>query len=359
MFLSRVKHLRLLSLSLVTKLMLLYSLSTIGMMTVVSVYLYPTFSHIMQKVNATSESYITVQCYEKIIVSFLLCALSAIFLGYIIARKGLNRMKAFENKMEEISGDSLHERIALKEWPKELTTLAIKFNSMLDRLQTSFNQLTQFSSDIAHELRTPLNNLRVITELALSKNTCPSEYKKMFEIKMEQYQHLSKLIENLLFLARSNHGEVNLKLEKVDARDQILNLIDYYQAVASEKNITLTCQGHANIFVDTTLFKRVISNLLSNALEHTSQNGNVTITLESAHPWVNIYIEDNGSGIAETHLNKLFDRFYRVDQARSSGSGSLGLGLAIVKSIVDLHKGKINVKSTVNLGTTVTLQLPT
>lgn len=267
-------------------------------------------------------------------------------------------MREFENKIEQITANSLDERIDLKEWPKELKSFGNKFNTMLDRIETSFIQISQFSSDIAHELRTPITNLLGITEIELSKKQCSDDNKIMLEKYMYEFQHLSKLIENLLFLARSDHGQLVLKKEIVNAREEILKIFDYYQAVADENNIELSCNGNANISVDFLLFKRAINNLISNALKYTKANGKIEINVKADDQGVNISVIDTGEGIPAEHLHRIFDRFYRVDQSRSSHSGGIGLGLAIVKSIIDLHQGKISVQSQLEIGTTVSINFP-
>lgn len=358
MFLKHVNSLRLKSLSLVTKLMLLYSLSTIGLLGSISVFLYPTYIKMMEQINGNPASHLTIECYERIIITLLFASLAAIVFGHVISKKGLNRLRELEDKMDKITAQSLDDRIQLNEWPKELRHLADRFNGMLDRIQSSFMQLSQFSSDIAHELRTPINNLRGMTEIALINEKSPHEYKTILESCMSEYHHLSKLIENLLFIARSDHGEMRLKKVLIDAHEEIIQICDYYQAVADEKQIRLSCVGHASIEVEPVLFKRAISNLISNALKYTPEHGNITINIQSMQYVVQIAIHDTGIGISPEHLLNIFDRFYRVDSSRSTHSGGVGLGLAIVKSIIDLHDSVIKVESNMNTGTAVYMQFP-
>lgn len=339
--------------------MMFYTFSTMAILAVICLFLYPTFNKIVSQLNGDQATYVTVECYTKVIIALLLSSLSAIILGNVVARNGLKRIREFEDKMENITADSLHERINLNDWPKELKTLGIRFNMMLDRIQSSFIQLSQFSSDIAHELRNPINNLRGLTEIALTKEEIPKEYRKLLESYMDEYHHLSKLIENLLFLARSDHGQIIINKKSFNAREEILKIFEYYQAIADENEIELICDGDAPLSADPILFKRVISNLLSNAIRYTERNGKITImTKPLDNQFVHISIHDNGIGIADEHIARIFDRFYRVDPSRSSRSGGLGLGLAIVKSIIDLHRGKISVESKSNLGTSVYLRLP-
>lgn len=346
------------SLSLVTKLMIFYSLSTIGILISIGLFLYPTFLKMMEQINQNHANSITIECYEKIIIILLLSTLSAIIFGHLVARKGLKRLKEFENKIEKITVHSLQTKINLNEWPKELTSLAEKFNAMLDRIQNSFLQISQFSSDIAHELRTPLNNLRGVTEIELSKAECSDHYRDLLEKQMNEYLHLSKLIENLLFIARSDNQQMILHKELIDVREEILNICDYHSALAEENNIQIICEGKAYLMVDLTLFKRAISNLIGNSLKYTPLSGQIKINIQQVNHSVNIALHDTGTGIADEHLPKIFDRFYRIDCARSSHSGGLGLGLAIVKSIMQLHEGYIEIKSQLNNGTAVYLQFP-
>ena len=355
MFLKNVKCLRFKSLSLVNRLMLLYSLSTIGLFASIGLFLYPTFTKMIAQIQGIAASNLTIECYEKIIITLLFSSLSAIVLGHIISRNGLKTLREFENTMGKITAHSLDNRIHPDDWPKELKNLADRFNSMLDRIQTSFIQLSQFSSDIAHELRTPIHNLRGMTELALVKEKLPHEYRITLESCMDEYHHLSKLIENLLFIARSDHGEIRLDKSVIHVQTEIANLCDYYLAVAEEKHITVSCTGQASIEADPVLFKRVICNLLSNALRFTPAHGKISIDIRNLPNLVQIMIHDTGPGISNEHLSRLFDRFYRVDSSRTKASGGTGLGLAIVKSIMDLHNGKINIESGSTIGTIVIL----
>lgn len=260
--------------------------------------------------------------------------------------------------MKQITAQSLDCRIQPNDWPKELRNLAHQFNEMLHRIQSSFIQLSEFSSDIAHELRTPIHNLRTMTEMALLHEQSPEAYQNILESNMHEYLHLSKLIEALLFIARSDHGALRLQKTRIDVLKEIFSILDYYQAIADEKEITFSCSGEAKAEVDKELFKRVISNLMSNALRYTPSHGIIQIKIESTENAVNLCITDTGMGIADDDLSNIFNRFYRVDKSRTTDSGGLGLGLAIVKSIMDLHQGSIKISSQLGKETSVHLQFP-
>lgn len=344
--------------SLSTKLMVLYVLSTLSILSAVCLFLYPTFLTVISQLGGAHAEDIKSLCYKNIVIALLFSSIGAIALGKIVANNGLNQLQVFADTIQKISADSLHERIHTQDWPNELKGLGIEFNLMLDRIQTSFVQLTQFSSDIAHELRNPLNNLQGITEVALAKEKLPVEYSKILESYMNEYQHLTKLVESLLFLARSDQHQLTMNKTLINTRKEILKIIDYYQIIAESKKVEVTCHGDEPLLVDVTLFKRIINNLLSNSLKYTPDEGKINFLIKSKPQWVEITIHDTGIGIDESHLSKIFNRFYRADPSRSPESGGLGLGLAIVKSIVELHQGKVNLVSKLNQGTTIQLHFP-
>jgi two-component system heavy metal sensor histidine kinase CusS len=355
---KHVKRFHWRSLSLVTKLMMLYSLSTLGLLAAISVFLYPTWIKMMERMQSTDLFFIKPECHQKLIIVLLLSSFITLFLGYWVARKGLNRMQEFAKSLEQMSAQSLHERIDPKEWPSELNLLVKEFNALLNRLHTSFVQLSQFSSDIAHELRTPLQNLMCMTEISLSQKALSEPCLQLLEKHMQEYHFLSKLIENLLFLARSDQKQLLLQKEKVAIHEEINSLFDYYQGIAEEKNIQLSCEGQAVVYADSLLLKRAFSNVLSNALKYTPENGSIQVRIQSCSSWVTVSIIDTGIGIPEEHLLKVCDRFYRVDQSRSRNSGGLGLGLALVKSIMELNQGRIFITSPDQKGTCVSLKVP-
>jgi two-component system heavy metal sensor histidine kinase CusS len=345
--------------SLTTKLVTLYVVSTLSILAAVCLFLYPTFITVISQLNVNHAMSLKTLCYKNIVIALLFSSLGAILLGKMITKNSLNRIHEFSNKIEKISSDSLHERIHIEDWPKELKPLGHEFNLMLNRIETSFSQLSQFSSDIAHELRNPLNNLQGMTEVALTKEKLPTEYSHILESYLGEYQHLSKLVENLLFLARSDQNQVIFKKQSLHVRDEILKIMSYYQLIAEENQIEVNCNGDAILSIDSILFKRVINNVLSNALKYTADHGKIHIHIRTIDKqWVEITINDTGIGIDEIHLPKIFDRFYRIDSSRSMHTGGLELGLAIVKSIMALHKGKVNIKSELNVGTSIQLYFP-
>jgi two-component system heavy metal sensor histidine kinase CusS len=260
---------------------------------------------------------------------------------------------------QRITATQLNERIGPAQWPGELVALAQAFDEMLMRLEDSFARLSQFSSDLAHELRTPINNLMGEAEVALSKNRSAEEYRQVIESGLEEYTRLSRMIDGLLFLARAESADTQIDRTSFDAREVLEAVREFYEALAKEKGIEVTCQGNSLINADPTLFRRAMSNLLSNALQYTPQGGMIFLRVEKADAQsIKVSISDTGIGISPEHLSKVFDRFYRADPARSQYSQGTGLGLSIVKSIMELHHGTVHITSEPSKGTTITLCFP-
>lgn len=279
--------------------------------------------------------------------------------GAAITLRGLRPLEEITKTAERITASQLHERIEPSHWPKELSALAAAFDGMLTRLDRSFIRLSQFSMDLAHELRSPVNNLMGETEVALSRRRTEEEYRQVLESNLEEYRKLSGMIDSLLFLARAESMQGAIERSRVDARKEIEGLLDYYDALAEERGIRLTCSGAAVLNADPILFVRAVCNLLTNAIQYTPPGGHISVSIR-ARPdrSVEISVQDNGVGIPAEHLPNVCDRFYRVDPARSRHPEGTGLGLAIVKSIMMLHGGEVSLQSEPNKGTRVALKFP-
>jgi two-component system heavy metal sensor histidine kinase CusS len=280
--------------------------------------------------------------------------------SYRIARRGLRPLAVIARTASRIRATTLDERIAVADFPAELSVLAGTFNEMLDRLEESFNRLARFSADIAHELRTPVTNLRGEAEVALGQSRSPEEYREVLASCLEECARLARLIDSLLFIARAENAETPLSPEPVDVRRELETVRAFYEASASESGITLEVVAAEGLAapLDRTLFQRAIGNLVANALAHTPAGGTVTMTARREEGALSVEVADTGCGIAAEHLPHVFDRFYRADPARAGGSGRVGLGLAIVKSIATLHRGTAAITSTAGKGTRVTLTFP-
>ncbi|WP_116808522.1 heavy metal sensor histidine kinase [Steroidobacter cummioxidans] len=298
--------------------------------------------------------------YRRNLLFVLLAGLAVSALaGYAIARRGLAPLESITRSARAISAANLDRRISSQAWPKELTALADAFDQMLERLEDSFRRLSQFSADIAHELRTPVTNFLTESQVTLSQPRSVDDYRQVLESGIEEFGSLARMIDSLLFLARADQVDGRLERVELDARKEIENVMEFHRANAEENGVTLACEGNACLQANSILFQRAISNLLSNAVRHTSATGQVTIRITTADGGAtSISVRDSGSGIAPEHLPHLFDRFYRADASRSQRTGGFGLGLALVQSIMALHGGAARVVSEVGQGTEVTLTFP-
>jgi two-component system, OmpR family, heavy metal sensor histidine kinase CusS len=294
--------------------------------------------------------------------------LAAVLIGGIVcsaaiafwaAKRALRPLQEMATATEKVQASQLHQRLGRRRWPRELTALAAGFDQMLARLEESFDRLSRFSADLAHELRTPIQNLRGAAEVALTRTRTAVEYREVIELSIEEYQRLSSMIDSLLFLARAENAETRINRVKFKIGPAIDTILDFYDAAAREREIDLSRKGDGAVYADPMLFRRAINNLVSNGLQHAPSAGQIQVLVVAGdNQRVQIAVQDNGSGIGPEHLPRIFDRFYRVDAARSSSSASTGLGLAIVKSIMELHGGSAHAESELGVGTKVTLTFP-
>jgi two-component system heavy metal sensor histidine kinase CusS len=280
--------------------------------------------------------------------------------GYLIARGGMRPIEKIAELAAHIRSSTLHERIRVPGLPAELGGLAATFNSMLDRLEQSFAHISQLSDDMAHELRTPINNLRGEIEVALSQPRSTEDYPEILASCLEECTRIGRLIQTLLFLARSDTSTEALQRERIDIAQELAKVEDYYGAAALDAGVTLRIAASPELKarLNRTLFQQAVGNLVSNAIAHTPTGGTVAIAASAAEGCLTVKVSDTGCGIAREHLPRVFDRFYRVDRTRGSSPQNIGLGLAVVKSIVTRHGGEVEIDSEPQRGTEVRLRLP-
>jgi two-component system heavy metal sensor histidine kinase CusS len=297
---------------------------------------------------------------RKLLMVVILGSVFSWIVGALVTRKGLQPLTDIANATERISASQLHERIIASGWPKELEALAGSFDRMLDRLEDSFKRLSQFSADLAHELRTPINNLRGEAGVALSQSRTPEEYRRTLESSLEEYARLTRLIDNLLFLARADGATVAINRSRFDAMQAVEIVREYYEALAEDRGVQVRCEGEGEVNADPVLFRQAVSNLLSNALNYTPRGGEILIhTGQHDGHGLEVHVSDTGPGIPQEQLPRIFERLYRADPARSQHPNGAGLGLAIVKSIMALHGGSVEVQSELGTGAKFTLVFPT
>src|SRR6266481_224219 len=256
-------------------------------------------------------------------------------IAVVVTRRGLRPLREMTESLGRIGPDQLKQRIGPTGWPRELQPLAIAFDEMLKRLDDSFTRLSQFSADLAHELRTPIANMLGEAQVALTRERTAAEYRETLESTVAECERLSRIVDNLLFVARVDAAREPTARKRFDARAAIEKIAAFYQTVADDHHVTISCSGAGQLYADPDLFERAVGNLLDNALRFTAEHGSIRVAVSRHDSDFEVAVSDNGVGIAAEHLPRVFDRFYRAESSR--GSDGAGLGLALVKSIVDLH----------------------
>lgn len=307
----------------------------------------------------TLEHYSNLKKYRLMLFAILIFGLIiSPLICLLIAKRGLAPLQNLTDAIEKIHAKNLNSPIPYDHWPAELVKLVIAFNDLMARLEKSFKQLSQFSADLAHELRTPIHNLINQLEVTLSKTRTPEEYNHVLLSSLEECIELGQLIDRLLFIARTENPTTAIEKISLDSTIEIANIYDFFEAAAEEQHVNLLTEGHAVIKADRILLQRALSNLISNALKYTPSGGEITINAYYQNNNTVLEVRDSGCGISNEHLHHIFNRFYRVEFARSKHTGGHGLGLAIVKTIMELHGGKVEVSSIIGKGTTFKLFFP-
>ncbi len=318
----------------------------------------PSDWYLQVALNITQDEALLIQ-YQKMLGLVLISGICFLTIaGFWITKNGLKSLHKITQAVQNINVYHLQETITAEKWPKELMLLASAFDDMLNRLDESFARLSQFSADLAHELRTPINNLMGETEVALSRQRTSSEYQQILESNMEELNRLSRMTEELLFLSRAEAPETSIHCEILAVEEELEKICKFYEGLAAEKNITIHKIGCAQIFADPVLLRRVLNNLVANAINYTDSGGEITLMAKPGNQFTEIRVSDNGIGIDSAELSKIFDRFYRADKARTKNTQGSGLGLSIVMSIINLHQGTVTVNSEAGEGTTVVLRFP-
>ena len=308
--------------------------------------------------------------YEKILREFTWIYVGIIpaaiilgsFLGWFMAGRALAPVLMVAQTAQRISGSNLSLRIPTRKAGDELDYLILTFNRMIERLDSSFQQMKQFSADVSHELRTPITAIRGQIEVALftAKNT--EHYREAMFNALQDTDRLSHLVRALLLLSQAESGQLVLQKSRLNLCEVIRDLVDQFQIPAEEAGVRLTaefprvCEAEA----DRVQIERMLTNLLSNAIKFTPRGGEVRTILRNLPERIEIIVEDTGRGIPTEHLPYIFDRFYRVPGSGTAPSPDqgLGLGLSFVAWIVKAHGGRIDVDSTPGKGTRFTINFP-
>jgi heavy metal sensor kinase len=281
--------------------------------------------------------------------------------GFLLARAALAPVERMAAATDQITATQLDRRLEVPNPDDELGRLARTLNGMIARLERSFGEIRRFTADAAHELRTPLAVMRNAAEVALRIPRDAEQHRRVLEEMLEEIERLTRLSEQLLFLSRGDAGLVHPTRQSVRLDELVREVADHMRVVAAEKGQTITMElpSPCPVAGDPDQLRRLLFNLLDNAIKYTTNGGAITASGQCPDEEVRVVVSDTGIGIAAEHIPHLFDRFYRVDPARGrDATEGIGLGLAICRSIVESHGGRIEVESHVGRGTRVTFTLP-
>jgi heavy metal sensor kinase len=281
--------------------------------------------------------------------------------GFFLARKSLSPIALMNRQTQRITAENLSARLDVQSPRDELGRLGKTINDLLARLEASFNEQQRFVADASHELRTPLAVLRGETELALEHQRGADEYREALVLINDEAERLSRIVEHLFILARQPIDDPVLVTQTLSLNGIVRDCVRATQVLAARKNLRLDTNGTTDQITvrgDDELIKRMLFNLLDNAVKYTPEGGEIFVELTARSGDARIVVRDTGIGIPETDQLRVFDRFYRVDKARSRANGGAGLGLSIVDWIVKAHGGKISVASAPGRGSVFTVELP-
>ncbi|MBL8294598.1 MAG: HAMP domain-containing protein [Bryobacterales bacterium] len=280
--------------------------------------------------------------------------------GYLLASRFLKPIQEIARQAEEITSDRLHERLAVNASDGELADLSRVFNTVLTRLEQSFERLKRFTSDASHELRTPLAVIRSVGEVGLQKESTAAGYRDIIGSMLEEVNKLTHLVDSLLTIARADAGQIRLNRSLISATEIVRSSVSLFEALLEEKDLRLRMEpgGDPTIFGDWLLIRQALVNIIDNAIKHTPAGGVITVRVREGDARLYLDVEDTGTGIPQNELNRVFDRFYRVEEGRSRESGGAGLGLSIAEWNVRVHGGRLTAHSQPGRGSVFTIDLP-
>jgi len=323
-----------------------------------------------QGVVQVAENYRHIQEVQRLLIYLLALSIPFVLLaaslgGWFLASNALSPIDRITRTAAQISADDLHQRLNLKLPNDEVGRLAATFDSMLARLQDAFEQQKRFIADASHEMRTPLTILKGDVEVALNRPRSTDEYRHTLEMVNQTTDRLTALVEELFLLARADSNRYPLELEPINLVQLLTTEVSHLLPQAVKRQVTLHLDAPENIPMqgDPAKLTRLFRNLIENAIKYSPANASVTVTAKQVDDQVRVDITDTGPGIPPEHLAHIFERFYRVDKARSreesdAGSSGAGLGLSIVQWLAQAHGGRIVVASQVGQGTTFSVWLP-
>ncbi|MFZ9870185.1 MAG: sensor histidine kinase [Candidatus Kapaibacteriota bacterium] len=314
-----------------------------------------TAAYPVRAVDETLQSLFAILLYSIPIV-----LLGSVLLGWFLARRALRPVDVIAQRAQRITAERLSDRLPVLQSNDEIGRLTAILNEMIARLERSFDQIRQFTSDASHELKTPLAILMGELEVALRKEIPDEDVRHTLQSCLEEVVRLTHVVQGLLDLSRAESGQLVLELHPIDLSDIVRDITEDVVILAEPKQIRVESHidPHVEILGDAVRLHQALLNVIENAIKYTPAGGTVVVALHAQDHEALVTVRDTGSGIPEDQIHRIFDRFFRVDKARSSNIHGTGLGLAIVQWVVRSHEGSVRVESVVGEGTTFVLSFP-
>jgi heavy metal sensor kinase len=316
---------------------------------------------ILQMITPTRYAKKTLEKMQRTMLLILpVLLVLSILIGLSASRRPFVIMRRLNAVTRRITAKNLQERLPVPKIESEVRELTETINDMLGRLEASFNEVRQFTADVAHELRNPLCAIQGEMEVVLSRERSAAEYHDMAAEALVRINGLIKIINDLFLISRFDNHKVLLEKEQVDFAAVVQDLYEFFEPVARENQIDLTLAscGPINALLDRTHIQQLVSNLIDNALKFTPAGESVTLHLEQLPGWLVLKVVDTGIGVPAEDIPHIFERFYQADKTRSAAHRGSGLGLQICKRIAEAHGGEIAVSVNEHKGVTFTLRLP-
>ncbi|MCW8356282.1 heavy metal sensor histidine kinase [Marinomonas pontica] len=317
-------------------------------------YLYTTFTsfddenkELRFSVSIDSTAYVgTLNEFTRTLVLISIFGISLVaLLGFGISTMGMRPVKKLSLQAKTFEPGNYDKRLDTTQLPTELQTLAMSFNGVLDRQKVAWQQLESFNADVAHELRTPLTNLIGQTQLSLSHQHDIAELEDLLGSNLEELERMTSIVNDMLFMSHAQAGEIATQITTVSLHQEAQKTLDYIETLLEENNLTVEIEGDAIACIDHRLFHRALANLLGNGVQHARHNSTIKVTIQQDKNLASVAVSNQGEMIENQHLERLFERFYRVDSSRSGSHIHHGLGLSIVKAVALMHKGNVFVQS--------------
>jgi heavy metal sensor kinase len=287
--------------------------------------------------------------------------------GQFLADKALKPVDHITQAARMITSRNLNQRIRPRKGKDEISRLVETFNEMISRLDQSFLQINQFSADASHELKTPLTILKGEVEVTLRKERTPEEYRQTLNSNLEEINRMSQIVDDLLLLSKADTGQVQVNKEDINLSEILSEVVSQMSRLARSRDIRIETSNHweeIHILGDALRIRELFLNLIENGIKYNEAGGSILITLGRGSAeggqegFARIVVSDTGIGIAKEDQTRIFNRFFRVDKARSREQGGSGLGLSICKWITDVHQGEIRVESEIGKGSSFILKFP-